>query len=93
MSAMMDMPAPASASVRTALEVENLEVTYSRVIVAVQGVSLTVQGNSIVALLGTNGEGKSRTVRAISGFLPVDDAAIKKGAIRFDGKLVLGLPP
>ncbi len=75
------------------LEVENLEVTYSRVIVAVQGVSLKVPENSIVALLGTNGAGKSTTVRAISGFLPVDDAEIKKGAIRFDGQSILGRPP
>jgi branched-chain amino acid transport system ATP-binding protein len=75
------------------LEVENLEVTYSRVIVAVQGVSLRVPDNSIVALLGTNGAGKSTTVRAISGFLPVDDAEIRKGAIRFDGQSILGLPP
>jgi ABC-type transport system involved in cytochrome bd biosynthesis fused ATPase/permease subunit len=56
------------------LEVENLEVTYGPVIVAVQGVSLKVPSNCIVALLGTNGAGKSTTVRAISGFLPVDDA-------------------
>jgi branched-chain amino acid transport system ATP-binding protein len=75
------------------LEVENLEVTYSRVIVAVQGVSLQVPENGIVALLGTNGAGKSTTVRAISGFLPVDDAEIKKGAITFDGQSILGLPP
>ncbi len=67
------------------LEVENLEVTYSRVIVAVQGVSLKVSENSIVALLGTNGAGKSTTVRAISGFLPVE--------ITFDGQSILGLPP
>jgi branched-chain amino acid transport system ATP-binding protein len=75
------------------LEVENLEVAYSRVIVAVRGVSLRVPENSIVALLGTNGAGKSTTVRAISGFLPVDDAEIKKGTIRFAGQSILGLPP
>ena len=75
------------------LAVENLEVTYSRVIVAVQGVSMMVPENSIVALLGTNGAGKSTTVRAISGFLPVDDAQIKKGAIRFKGQSILGLSP
>ena len=75
------------------LEVENLEVTYSRVIVAVQGVSLTVPENSIVALLGINGAGKSTTVRAISGFLPVDDAEIKKGAIWFAQQSILDLPP
>jgi branched-chain amino acid transport system ATP-binding protein len=76
-----------------ALEVSNLEVTYNRVIVAVQGVSIKVPENAIVALLGTNGAGKSTTVRAISGFLPVDDAQIKKGAIHFGGRSVLGLPP
>ena len=75
------------------LEVENLEVVYGRVIVAVQGVSLKVPDNSIVALLGTNGAGKSTTVRAISGFLPVDDAVIRKGAIRFRGQSILGSPP
>ena len=75
------------------LEVENLEVTYSRVIVAVQGVSLRVPDNSIVALLGTNGAGKSTTVRAISGFMAVDDAEIRKGTIRFDGQSLLDLPP
>lgn len=75
------------------LEVENLEVTYSRVIVAVQGASLKVPDNSIVALLGTNGAGKSTTVRAISGFLPVDDAEIRKGSIRFEGQSILGLAP
>jgi len=75
------------------LEVENLEVVYSRVIVAVQGVSLKVPPQGIVALLGTNGAGKSTTVRAITGFLPVDDAAIRKGTIRFAGESVLGMPP
>jgi len=76
-----------------ALEVENLEVTYSRVIVAVQGVTFKVPEHSIVTLLGTNGAGKSTTVRAISGFLPLDDAQIKKGSIRFAGQSILGLPP
>lgn len=82
-----------SVAASMSLEVENLEVAYGRVIVAVQGVSLKVPSNSIVALLGTNGAGKSTTVRAISGFLPVDDAEIKKGNIQFGGQSVLDLPP
>ena len=32
-------------------------------------------------------------MRAISGFLPVDDAEIRKGTIRFGGQSMLGLPP
>lgn len=75
------------------LEVENLEVAYSRVILAVQGVSLAVRERSIIALLGTNGAGKTTTVRAISGFLPVDDAEIKKGEIRLEGQSIRALPP
>ncbi len=75
------------------LEIDNLEVTYGRVIVAVQGISLKVPRHGIVALLGTNGAGKSTTVRAISGFLPVDDAQIRKGAIRFEGRSILNEPP
>ncbi len=91
----MDLAATAQgpAAANAALTIENLEVTYSRVIVAVLGVSLKVPANNIVALLGTNGAGKSTTVRAISGFLPVDDAEIKKGAIHFGGRSVLDLPP
>lgn len=75
------------------LRVENLEVAYSRVILAVQGVSFNVPERSIVALLGTNGAGKTTTVRAITGFLPVDDAEIKKGEIQLDGTSIKNLPP
>jgi|SRR5579884_504313 len=75
------------------LTVENLEVVYSRVIVAVQGISLRVPEHSIVAVLGTNGAGKTTTVRAISGFLPVDDAEIRKGSIYFRGQSIAKLPP
>ncbi len=77
----------------TMLEVENLEVVYNRVIVAVHGATLRVQPRSIVALLGTNGAGKTSTVRAISGFLPVDDADIRKGSLRFEGASLLGRTP
>src|SRR5262249_4297699 len=56
------------------LAVEKLEVTYQRAITAVQGITLSVERGRIVALLGTNGAGKTTTLRAISGFLGIDDA-------------------
>ena len=67
------------------LQVEKIEVVYKRVITAVQGVTLTVGEQQIVALLGTNGAGKTTTLRAISGFLGIDDARVTDGAISFEG--------
>jgi branched-chain amino acid transport system ATP-binding protein len=63
------------------LKMEKLEVTYHRVITAVQGVSLEVRKGSIVALIGNNGAGKTTTLRAISGFLGLDDARVTDGSI------------
>ena len=70
------------------LQVEKIEVAYKRVITAVQGVTLAVPPKQIVALLGTNGAGKTTTLRAISGFLGVDDARVTEGAITFRGKRI-----
>lgn len=67
------------------LEVDKLEVTYHRVVTAVQGISLKVERGQIVALLGNNGAGKTTTLRAISGFLGIDDARVTEGSVRFCG--------
>ena len=67
------------------LYVEKIEVVYKRVITAVQGVTLSVRDKQIVALLGTNGAGKSTTLRAISGFIGIDDARVTEGTISFRG--------
>jgi branched-chain amino acid transport system ATP-binding protein len=75
------------------LKVERLEVTYQRVITAVQGVSLEVPSGSIVALIGNNGAGKTTTLRAISGFLGVDDARVTEGAILYRGDRIENQPP
>ena len=75
------------------LKLEKLEVVYQRVITAVQGVSLEVPKGSIVALLGTNGAGKSTTLRAISGFIGLDDARVTEGAILYRGERIENHPP
>ena len=67
------------------LQVDKIEVVYKRVITAVQGVTLSVGERQIVTILGTNGAGKSTTLRAISGFLGIDDAGITEGSITFKG--------
>ncbi|MCB1368297.1 MAG: ABC transporter ATP-binding protein [Rhodobacteraceae bacterium] len=67
------------------LVVEKLEVVYQRAITAIQGVSLKVYPNQIVVLLGTNGAGKTTTLRAISGFLGLDDARVTEGTVTYRG--------
>jgi branched-chain amino acid transport system ATP-binding protein len=68
------------------LVIENLHVKY-RGIHALKGVSFEVRPQQIVALLGANGAGKSTTVRAISGVVP-----ITSGLISFDGQPLNGKP-
>jgi branched-chain amino acid transport system ATP-binding protein len=75
------------------LRVEKLEVTYQRVITAIQGVSLAVPRGALVAILGTNGAGKTTTLRAISGFIGLDDAEITEGAIQYRGERIERAPP
>jgi branched-chain amino acid transport system ATP-binding protein len=73
------------------LKVENLEVIYHRAVTAIQGISFQVAENSITAIVGTNGAGKSTTLAAIAGFMRADDAQVPNGRVTFDGKPLLSL--
>jgi branched-chain amino acid transport system ATP-binding protein len=75
------------------LQLEKVEVAYHRVITAVQGISLEVSAGAIVAILGTNGAGKTTTLRAISGFIGLDDARVTQGSIAFRGERIENRPP
>ncbi|MGE5794679.1 MAG: ABC transporter ATP-binding protein, partial [Bacteroidota bacterium] len=75
------------------LAVEKLEVVYHRVVTAVQGVTLNVPQGAIVTLLGTNGAGKTTTLRAISGFLGIDDARVTEGTVRYKGERIENRAP
>jgi branched-chain amino acid transport system ATP-binding protein len=75
------------------LKVEKLEVVYARAITAIQGITLEANKGEIVAILGTNGAGKSTTLRAISGFLGLDDARVTEGSILFKGENLTNRPP
>jgi branched-chain amino acid transport system ATP-binding protein len=67
------------------LSVDSIEVIYGGNILAVADVSLHVGQGEIVTLLGSNGAGKSTTLKAISGLIHTDRAQISRGSIRFDG--------
>ena len=75
------------------LEIEGLKVAYHRVALALHGVSLNVMPQAIVAILGNNGAGKTTTLRAISGFIGLDDALVVGGSIRFAGERIENRPP
>ena len=68
------------------LKVKDLAVSYGG-IEAVKGISFDVPEKSIVTLVGSNGAGKSTTLRAISGI-----TRVKAGSIHFNGQDIVGLP-
>ncbi len=61
------------------LEVEDVRTAYGS-IEALKGVSLTVEEGEVVTLIGSNGAGKSTTLRSICGLTPA-----RSGTIRFAG--------
>jgi branched-chain amino acid transport system ATP-binding protein len=66
------------------LKLEHLEVRYGDLI-GVSDVSLEVPAGSVVALLGSNGGGKTTTLNAIAGLIPVH-----AGTISFNGEAIDG---
>ena len=73
------------------LSLNNVEVVYDRVFLAVKGVSIEVPEAGLVALLGANGAGKSTILKAVSGLLAPERGEVTRGEITFDGADVLAL--
>jgi branched-chain amino acid transport system ATP-binding protein len=67
------------------LTLDKVSVSYGPV-QALRDVSLHVGDREIVALLGANGAGKSTTLRAISGVVPVSAGAIRFGERELTGR-------
>ena len=68
------------------LEVSDIHVHYGA-IEALKGVSLTVEEGEVVTLIGSNGAGKSTTLRSISGLTPASS-----GTITFAGEDITRVP-
>jgi branched-chain amino acid transport system ATP-binding protein len=75
------------------LSVNNIEVKYSKVILVLKGVTLTVPEGAIVAMLGANGAGKTTTLKAISGMLRTEEGEVSDGNIVFSGEPIHSLNP
>jgi branched-chain amino acid transport system ATP-binding protein len=67
------------------LSLSNLHVNYGK-IAAVQSLSLDVYPGEIVTLIGSNGAGKSTTLRTISGLIRP-----RSGEVLFEGRKINGL--
>ena len=74
------------AGVMTLLEVSDIHTRYGA-IEALKGVSLTVEAGEVVTLIGSNGAGKSTTLRSISGLTPASS-----GKITFAGEDITRVP-
>jgi branched-chain amino acid transport system ATP-binding protein len=69
------------------LEIKGLSIHYG-MIPAVKKLDMVVKKGEVVSLIGTNGSGKSTTLRAISGIVKVHE-----GSILFEGKDITKIPP
>lgn len=68
------------------LKIDNIDVYYGA-IHAIKGISIEVPKGEIVTLVGSNGAGKSTTLRTISGLMKP-----KNGTILFEDKNIVGVP-
>ena len=75
------------------LKIDKIKVVYSGVVLALNEVTMVVPEGNIVALIGSNGSGKSTTLKSISGVLATEDGKVTEGTIMLDGKRIDRLVP
>ena len=75
------------------LTLNNIEVIYDRVALAIKGASIAVPQGGMVALLGANGAGKSTLLKAVSGLLKAERGEVTRGELHFLGENIDALPP
>jgi len=75
------------------LSIQNIEVRYQGSILVLKNVSLRVGEGEVVALLGSNGAGKSTTLKAISNLIQSEEGRVSEGAILFQGEPIQNSDP
>lgn len=91
------LPAPATSGTERPLVVEDLSVAYraggnAALVVAVDGVSLSVDSGETLGLVGESGSGKTTLACAASGMLP-PTGTVTAGRVLLDGRNLADLPP
>lgn len=74
------------------LRIEALEARYGGAVRALSGVDLTVTRGEVVALVGSNGAGKTTVLKAVSNLLPAERGQVTAGRIVYDGRDVSRTP-
>lgn len=75
------------------LEATGLQVRYRNGALGVSDVSLRIDPGEVVAIFGPNGAGKTTSVRACTGFLKMERAAVVSGTIRVGGAVMTNAQP
>jgi len=75
------------------LNLNNIEVMYLNAILVLKGMSLEVADGKIIALLGSNGAGKTTSLKAISGLLHTEEGEVTDGSIVFDKNRIDRMDP
>lgn len=70
------------------LTLNNIEVIFDNIILVLKGVYLHVPEGKIVTLLGSNGAGKSTTLKAISALIKTERGQVTRGSIEFMGERI-----
>nr|HPI40744.1 ATP-binding cassette domain-containing protein [Pseudobdellovibrionaceae bacterium] len=76
------------------LDVKNLHVefdTYGGKVHAVRGVNFSVEKGKTLAIVGESGCGKSVTVQALMGLIPMPPGRITQGSAKLNGKELIGV--
>ena len=66
---------------------------YNRSVQVLRGLSLAVPKGEVIALLGSNGAGKTTALKAISRLLELENGEVSAGEIKFDGAPIKGRRP